>query len=73
MSTWLGIDIGTEAVKVVAVRSSYRKLQLLGMASAEVAQAGSLAEAITMAVRAVMGDTRGLGDGIAIAVAEPTS
>jgi general secretion pathway protein L len=66
MSTWLGIDIGTTAVKVAAVRSAYRKTQLLGIASVEVAQAGGVAEAITMATRAVMGD--GHGDAIAIGI-----
>jgi general secretion pathway protein L len=68
MSTWLGIDIGTTAVKVAAVRSAYRKTQLLGMASVEVVQAGGVAEAIVMATRAVMGERQGLGDAIAIAV-----
>ncbi|MBX3223923.1 MAG: pilus assembly protein PilM [Labilithrix sp.] len=68
MSTWLGIDIGTTAVKVAAVRSAYRKLQLVGTASVEVAQAGGVAEAISMAARAVMGEKQGLGDAIAIAI-----
>ena len=68
MSTWLGIDIGTTAVKVAAVRSAYRKVQLLGMASVEVVQAGGVAEAISMAARAVMGERHGLGDAIAIAI-----
>lgn len=68
MSTWLGIDIGTTAVKVAAVRSAYRKLQLVGVASVEVAQAGGVAEAISMAARAVMGERQGLGDAVAIAI-----
>ncbi|MBX3203158.1 MAG: pilus assembly protein PilM, partial [Labilithrix sp.] len=68
MSTWLGIDIGATAVKVAAVRSAYRKLQLVGVASVEVAQAGGVAEAITMAARAVMGERQGLGDAVAIAI-----
>jgi general secretion pathway protein L len=67
MSTYLGIDIGTTAVKVAAVRTAYRKVQLLGVATVEVAQAGSAAVAIGMAVRALMGD-RGLGDAIGIAL-----
>lgn len=68
MSTWLGIDIGTTAVKVAAIRSSYRKVQLVGLASVEVVQAGGVAEAISMAARAVMDDKHGLGDAIAIAI-----
>src|SRR4051812_14733085 len=63
MSTWLGIDIGTTAVKVAAIRTAYRKVQLLGLASVEIAQAGSVHDAIKGAVAAVLGD-RG-ADGIA--------
>ncbi|MBX3193280.1 MAG: pilus assembly protein PilM, partial [Labilithrix sp.] len=68
MSTWLGIDIGTTAVKVAAVRSAYRKVQLVGLASVEVAQAGGVLEALSAAARAVMGERGGLGDGIAISL-----
>lgn len=68
MSTWLGIDIGATAVKIAAVRSAYRKVQLIGLASVEVAQAGGVAEAITTAARAVMGNERGFGDAVAIAL-----
>jgi general secretion pathway protein L len=64
MSTWLGIDIGTTAIKVAAIRTAYRKVQLVGLASVEVVQAGGVAEAISMAARAVMGDGRGLGDSL---------
>ncbi len=68
MSTWLGIDIGTTAVKAARIQTSYRKVQLSGLSSVEVAVAGGVAEAIAMATRAVMGDGRGFGDGIAIAI-----
>lgn len=68
MSTWLGIDIGTTAVKVAAVRTAYRKVQLLGLASVEVAQAGGVTEALTQATRAVMGERGGLGDALAISL-----
>lgn len=68
MSTWLGIDIGTTAVKVAAVRTAYRKVQLIGMASVEVVQAGGVAEAVSMATRAVMGEKHGLGDAIATSI-----
>lgn len=67
MSTWLGIDIGTTAVKIAAIRTAYRKVQLLGVASVEVAQAGGVTEALSQAARNVMGE-RGLGDAIAISV-----
>jgi general secretion pathway protein L len=67
MSTWLGIDIGTTAVKVAAIRSAYRKTQLIGMASVEVVQAGGVAEAVSMAARAVV-EGGGVGDAIAIAI-----
>ncbi len=68
MSTWLGIDIGATAVKVAAVRSAYRKTQLIGVASVEVAQAGGVTEALTAATRAVMGEVHGFGDAVAIAI-----
>jgi general secretion pathway protein L len=68
MSTWLGIDIGATAVKVAAIRTAYRKVQLTGVASVEVAQAGGTAEAISQAVRAVLGEKGGLGDAIAISM-----
>lgn len=68
MSTWLGIDIGTTSAKVVAVRTAYRKTQLVGMASVEVAQAGGVAEAISQATKAALNESNALGDFIAIAV-----
>lgn len=68
MSTWLGIDIGTTAVKVAVIRTTYRKVQLAGLASVEVAQAGGITEALQQAVRLVTGERGGLGDGIAISL-----
>jgi general secretion pathway protein L len=65
MSTWLGIDIGTTAVKVAVIRTAYRKVQLAALASVEVAQAGGAPEAVTAAVRMAMGERGGLGDAIA--------
>jgi general secretion pathway protein L len=66
MSTWLGIDIGTTAVKVAVIRTAYRKVQLAALASVEVAQAGGVAEALAQAARLVMGE--GVGDAIAISL-----
>jgi len=68
MSNWLGIDIGTTAVKVAAIRTAYRKVQLVGLASVEIAQAGGVVEALTAAVRAVVGDRGVLHDSIAVAL-----
>jgi general secretion pathway protein L len=56
MSTYLGIDIGTTAVKVAVIRTAYRKVQLGGLASVEIAQVGGLVEAIQTAARAVLGE-----------------
>lgn len=68
MSTLLGIDIGTTAVKVAVVRTAYRKVQLGGVASMEIVQAGSVSDAIATAVRMVMGVNGGHGDGVAVAL-----
>jgi general secretion pathway protein L len=68
MSTWLGIDIGATAVKVAVVRSAYRKTQLIGLASVEVAQAGGVEAALMAATRAATREGHGLGDAIAIAI-----
>lgn len=65
MSTYLGIDIGTTAVKVAVIRTAYRKVQLAGLAAVEVAQAGDAVSAISAAVRAAMGTLGGTGDAIA--------
>jgi general secretion pathway protein L len=67
MSTYLGIDIGTTAVKVAVVRTAYRKITLEGLANVEIAQVGGVNEAIQMALGAVM-PTGGHGDAIAIAL-----
>lgn len=66
MSTWLGIDIGTTAVKIAAIRTGYRKAELVGLASVEVSQVGGVTEAIIAAAKTVMGERGGFGDGIAI-------
>jgi general secretion pathway protein L len=68
MSTWLGIDIGTTAVKVALVRSTYRKVQLAGLASVEIAQVGGLNEAIAVAAKAVIGEGHGFGDAVGIGI-----
>lgn len=56
MPTWLGIDIGSASVKVALVRSAYRKVALLRVASADVPASGSVAEAARLAVSRVLAD-----------------
>lgn len=61
MPTWLGIDIGSASVKAAVVRSTYRKLALMRLASAEIAASGGVAEAVRMAVaRAMEGERQGV-------------
>ena len=54
MPTWLGIDIGSASVKVALVRSAYRKIALVRVASVEVAAAGGVVEAARAAAVAVL-------------------
>src|SRR5262245_56355457 len=68
MSTYLGIDIGTTAVKVAVVRTAYRKVTLEGLSVVEINQAGGVPEAIKMATSLVIPEGRGFGDAIAIAL-----
>jgi general secretion pathway protein L len=71
MSVYVGIDIGAHSVKVAAIRASYRKTALVGLASRDVPQGATdlqRAELIKEAVRAVVGEKGGAGDSIAIAM-----
>ncbi|MGD0529612.1 MAG: pilus assembly protein PilM, partial [Polyangiaceae bacterium] len=68
MPTWLGIDIGNASVKAAVVRSNYRKLALVRLASAEVVASGGVVEAIRLAVaRALEGERQGV-DANAVAI-----
>ncbi len=68
MPTWLGIDIGSASVKVALVRSAYRKIALVRVASADVAASGSVAEAARIAVaQALVDEPRG-PDAVATAI-----
>ncbi|MCL2778551.1 MAG: pilus assembly protein PilM [Polyangiaceae bacterium] len=67
MSTWLGIDIGTTAAKAAVIRSTYRKVQLVGLASVEVQEAGAPGAAIAAAVRLALGSA-GSADAVATSV-----
>jgi general secretion pathway protein L len=68
MPTWLGIDIGSASVKAVVVRSTYRKIALVRLASAEVAASGGTLGAVRAAVaRARAGESEAV-DAMAIAI-----
>jgi general secretion pathway protein L len=66
MSIAVGIDIGAFAVKVAVLRVAYRKTTLEALASAEIAAAGGVQEAIRAAsAEALAGKP---ADGIAVAI-----
>jgi general secretion pathway protein L len=68
MPTWLGIDIGSASVKAAVVRSTYRKVALARLASAEVVGSGGEATAIRAAVtQALEGEAQGV-DAMAVAI-----
>jgi general secretion pathway protein L len=68
MPTWLGIDIGSTSVKAALVRSTYRKLSLVRLGSADVATSPSLVDAIRAAVSAaLLGETHNV-DSTAVAI-----
>ncbi len=66
MPKYVGIDIGTASVKVVVVKSSYRKQEVEGLASAEIT--GDVLVAIREATQKALG---GAGAGDAVAAALP--
>ncbi len=61
MPTYVGIDIGTVSVKCAAIRSAYRKTQLVGVSTVNLGQGADLAVAIGEAVRAVLGERHAEG------------
>jgi len=67
MPTWVGIDVGTSAVKVAVVRSTYRKTALSALVAAEVGE-GGLAETVRACVSAALGGKTGANDGVATAI-----
>jgi len=77
MATWIGIDIGTTAVKVAVVRTAYRKMQIAALGSCDLASVltaqgeapfGDVASAIRAALAAAMGEKPTTGDGVATAI-----
>ena len=63
MASYLGIDIGTSAVRAVLLRTSYRKVTLAGIGACDLAGI-ELAEAVKVAV----GDMSKRCDGVAVAM-----
>src|SRR5262249_46357533 len=66
MPKYVGLDIGKESVKVVVVRTTYRKTTLEGLGKAEIKD-GETTAAIKEALAAAMSGP-GTGDGIAAAI-----
>ena len=68
MPTWLGIDIGSASVKAAVVRATYRKVALVRLALADVAESGGVAAAMRAAVsRALEGEPQAV-DATAVAI-----
>ena len=68
MPTWLGIDIDGGSVKAAVVRSTYRKLGLVRLASAEIGPEGSVVDAVRTAVARAMEGERQVADATAVAI-----
>ena len=68
MSVCLGIDVGASAVKIAAIRFSYRKTALIGMVSRDVGPDADLPTVIREAVKALLGEKGGMGDASAVAL-----
>ncbi|HZU84158.1 MAG TPA: pilus assembly protein PilM, partial [Polyangiaceae bacterium] len=68
MPICLGIDIGSASVKVAVVRSTYRRLALARVASAEVGSSGGVAAAVrAAAAQALAGEPEPV-DAVAVAI-----
>ena len=80
MPTWLGIDIGSAAVKVAVVRATYRKTAVVALASADIepaegrpadpAAGGPVEEALKRAAADALSRARGGADGDAASAGE---
>ncbi len=55
-------------MKVAAVRASYRKVALVGLASVDLLPGVTVVQAVRDAVRQVLGEKGGAGDGVAVAL-----
>lgn len=67
MATWLGIDVGSASVKVAVVRSAYRKLSIVRIASADVATSGGASAAVRSAVAKALEGERQATDAVVAA------
>ncbi|HQY60485.1 MAG TPA: pilus assembly protein PilM, partial [Polyangiaceae bacterium] len=68
MSVCLGIDVGASAVKIAAIRFSYRKTTLIGMVSRDVGPDSDLPAILREAVKSLLGEKGGMGDASAVAL-----
>lgn len=68
MATHIGLDIGASSVKAVALRVSFNKTRLEALSSIDVAEAGSLDEAMRRAMANVTGGKPETHDGVAAAL-----
>lgn len=68
MPTWLGIDVGSAAVKAAVVRSAYRKLSIVRIASADVSTSGGALAAVRLAVAKALEGERQPADAVAAAI-----
>ena len=66
MPTWLGIDVGTVAVKIAVVKSTYRKSQIAALAIADVAESGGVVEALRRAAHAAFGAKGPAADSVSV-------
>lgn len=61
MPTYVGIDIGSVSVKCAAIRTAYRKTQLVGVSTVTLGANPDIAQAVNEAVRGVLGERTGEG------------
>jgi general secretion pathway protein L len=66
MSTYVGLDIGSESVKAVLLRTAYRKTTLEGLGKSDIAGAGGVEAAIKAALAEATGGA--VADGMATSI-----
>jgi general secretion pathway protein L len=68
MATHIGLDIGASSVKAAAMRVTFKKTRLEALSSIDIAQAGSLEEAMRQAIHGVTAGKPTVHDGVATAL-----
>jgi general secretion pathway protein L len=68
MATHIGIDIGASSVKAAALRVTFKKTRLEALSSVNIAEAGSVDEAMRRALSGVTGGKPEVHDGVATAL-----